>query len=777
MFCQLRRLLLIALISLTTASYVAISRANDPGDEYWSSDYYNAGVGGYISTMLSQPGSVYVGGSFSAITNVSAVNVARLDMTAGVIDQVVPLGSGLDKMVKAICEHNGDIIAVGNFDKSGTTTLNHVARWDGLNWQSLGTGLAGIWPQSAVSFQGQLYVDNYRWNGSNWEEIFANDGNVTTATVYDGLLYVGGSFTTVQEMPHQHVFAWDGTEVLSVGTGFEHPVYYADASASSIVFSGYSDFGMGQVSSWNGTSWTIELDNTIVREVAFHDDDLIVSATIYLGGSMFTPRLLSNSGGSWHGIGEFDTGVILEHEGLLLAKVNAGVEPGVLSPGLIGYTGTNFQSVFEPANGFSGTFASVDALGNTAIVGGSFNIANGEEFDGSAMTASGQWHRWGNRSDLDTSFPGAFVDLEVVGSEVFGVYSYTDYDVEVQILTKLVWTGSNWQWQYLDTGTWFYGNLQRVGTELFNIGYGGVNRVDLQSGITTQVPGTDLNGSVYGSCNYLGTITICGSFTTNNDLPVSNVLRYMNNSWQNVGDTLPGYRVTAITPMDGVNLAASTWVDGVWRVSIFDGAGWSTLPGDFDGSITNLVFHRGRLFAAGSFDNVSLTPSPGISIWTGDRWATVGSGLSGRSYSRVSDMVTIGEDLFLTGAFNHTGGQPSVGFAKWTGDPTLFNGLTTAVQDPIQPSARLLGDVYPNPFNPSTRVAFEVPKSGHIQIGIFDLRGNRVRDLVNENYAAGSYCKTWNGLDDSGKALPSGMYFARMLTGDKVESVKLTLVR
>ena len=69
------------------------------------------------------------------------------------------------------------------------------------------------------------------------------------------------------------------------------------------------------------------------------------------------------------------------------------------------------------------------------------------------------------------------------------------------------------------------------------------------------------------------------------------------------------------------------------------------------------------------------------------------------------------------------------------------------------------------------------PVDGPVRIGIFDIRGSRVRELVNENFAAGTYSRIWNGLDDNGAALPSGIYFARMLSGNQVDTVKLTLVR
>ena len=186
---------------------ISVGWAADPGDEYWSTDYYHAGVSGNLNTMFSQPEGVYVGGNFSSITGVSVLNVARLTISGGMIEDIIPLGNGLDHMVKDICQHNGSIIAGGSFDKSGETTLNRVAQWDGSAWQPLGSGLPGVWVSSVASYNGNVFANNYRFNGSDWSSFFETDGHITAMIVHDGLLYVGGQFTQVQGQPHNNVFA------------------------------------------------------------------------------------------------------------------------------------------------------------------------------------------------------------------------------------------------------------------------------------------------------------------------------------------------------------------------------------------------------------------------------------------------------------------------------------------------------------------------------------------------------------------------------------------
>ena len=69
---------------------------------------------------------------------------------------------------------------------------------------------------------------------------------------------------------------------------------------------------------------------------------------------------------------------------------------------------------------------------------------------------------------------------------------------------------------------------------------------------------------------------------------------------------------------------------------------------------------------------------------------------------------------------------------------------------------------YPNPFNPSTSIKFEIQKSAFTSIVVFDVLGRTVSTLVAEQLSPGFYSTTWNGQDDRGVAVPSGLYFARM---------------
>lgn len=89
---------------------------------------------------------------------------------------------------------------------------------------------------------------------------------------------------------------------------------------------------------------------------------------------------------------------------------------------------------------------------------------------------------------------------------------------------------------------------------------------------------------------------------------------------------------------------------------------------------------------------------------------------------------------------------------------------------------RLVG-VSPNPFNPSTRVDFSLASPGRVKLTIFDVAGRRVRTLLDEHRAAGHHDLEWNGRDDSGRRLASGVYFYRLEAGDFRAADKLVMVQ
>ncbi|MBN1165221.1 MAG: T9SS type A sorting domain-containing protein [Candidatus Krumholzibacteriota bacterium] len=88
-----------------------------------------------------------------------------------------------------------------------------------------------------------------------------------------------------------------------------------------------------------------------------------------------------------------------------------------------------------------------------------------------------------------------------------------------------------------------------------------------------------------------------------------------------------------------------------------------------------------------------------------------------------------------------------------------------------------LEDAYPNPFNPSTTIGYSILKDAHVNLSVFNVSGQLVRTLVDENQARNSYRVVWDGKNNRGKVVSSGVYFYRIEAGDFVASKKLVLFR
>jgi hypothetical protein len=83
----------------------------------------------------------------------------------------------------------------------------------------------------------------------------------------------------------------------------------------------------------------------------------------------------------------------------------------------------------------------------------------------------------------------------------------------------------------------------------------------------------------------------------------------------------------------------------------------------------------------------------------------------------------------------------------------------------------------PNPFNPLTTLSFSLGASAYVRFAVYDLAGREVAELVDGPLAAGPHSVVWKGSDPDGRALPSGVYFARLTVADEVGEVKMVLLK
>ena len=106
-----------------------------------------------------------------------------------------------------------------------------------------------------------------------------------------------------------------------------------------------------------------------------------------------------------------------------------------------------------------------------------------------------------------------------------------------------------------------------------------------------------------------------------------------------------------------------------------------------------------------------------------------------------------------------------------------FLNTTSVLQEGKAPLQFQLSQNYPNPFNPATNVEYYLPKASVVSLYITNSRGQRIRTLVNSEQRIGRHTTRWNGKDDFGGEVASGLYFLRMTADGFFDTKKLLLIR
>ncbi|GAB4343647.1 MAG: hypothetical protein Kow0037_31930 [Calditrichia bacterium] len=98
-------------------------------------------------------------------------------------------------------------------------------------------------------------------------------------------------------------------------------------------------------------------------------------------------------------------------------------------------------------------------------------------------------------------------------------------------------------------------------------------------------------------------------------------------------------------------------------------------------------------------------------------------------------------------------------------------------ENPVLPKAFRLLPNYPNPFNPETRITFELPQASPVRLEIYDMSGRKIKTLVNKAYPAGRYEVIWNGRDGQNRPAASGIYLLRLRAGAFNATQKMVLMK
>jgi flagellar hook capping protein FlgD len=110
-------------------------------------------------------------------------------------------------------------------------------------------------------------------------------------------------------------------------------------------------------------------------------------------------------------------------------------------------------------------------------------------------------------------------------------------------------------------------------------------------------------------------------------------------------------------------------------------------------------------------------------------------------------------------------------------EPMIFNILVTAGDETEIVAVNCLEQNIPNPFNPVTMINFSLAENDNVEISVYSLRGEKVRVLIREPRDAGAYSVIWDGTDNSGNSVASGIYFYSIKTSKYSASRKMVMIK
>ena len=291
-----------------------------------------------VLALAAGGGSVYVGGGFKWAGGVSASAMAQWNGSSW---SPVGIGGGMsgsaspNSPVSALVrDASGNVYAGGYFTTAGGVAANYVAKWNGSNWQALGSGMNDGVEALALDTNGNLFAGgnfttaggvtaNYvaKWNGSNWEALGSGMNNDVAALALDtnGNFYAGGSFTLAGGTRANCIAKWDGNTWLALGSGVScgnkiGRYYFVSALAVDNLaniylggnFSTAGNVTANNIAKWNGSTWSAlgsGMDGRVSALVFDGSNNLYAGGAFTTAGGASANNIAKWNGSSWRTLG------------------------------------------------------------------------------------------------------------------------------------------------------------------------------------------------------------------------------------------------------------------------------------------------------------------------------------------------------------------------------------------------------------------------------------------------------------------------------------------
>ena len=628
---------------------------------------------------------LFAGGRFAALggepmSNVACWDGVRWASAAGGVGSFDPENLGLVAALAVHDDGTGPALYVGGrFERAGAGAAANIARWDGVNWSSVGNGLNGT-VKCLIEFDSgagpELYAggDFYepisgawqhlaKWNGQAWSFVPGLNGTPFNLVVYDdgfgAALYATGQFQTGAGL--RHVLKWDGATWSALGTdtyGNVHALAVFTDAGGPALYAGGTIVSAGGVPTpglarWDGTAWTavpgaIEGVWSAVWTLEVLDGPR--GPVLYVGGEF--ARIDEQPAGAvaaWDGATwSYLDGGVTRPEVSEFLSIADGELGGLYAAGSflrVGPAETHFVARWDGnawtplADGLNDRVSALTLFdagdGLRLYAGGAFSRAGGEvaeriaRWDGhtwSALLGGGFEHPYDEVLALAVYDGGAGPELYAAGniSRVGGV--------PVDYIAR--WNGAAWS---------------KVG-----------------SGTTGTVNALQVYDDGTGPALY-----VAGGFDRAGGQLAGGLARWNGSLWTRVAAGLEGFFTSLAVFDDGCGPAlyaggTADYGGGSGGIVRWDGQTLRIVEGTAGWVVRSLAVHddgRGPALYAGG---IPYEGAPGfLARWDGQAWEVVGRDTDGVVTALASHDDGTGAALYMGGWFTHAGGRPAGRIARW----------------------------------------------------------------------------------------------------------------
>lgn len=259
-----------------------------------------------------------------------------------------------------------------------------------------------------------------------------------------------------------------------------------------------------------------------------------------------------------------------------------------------------------------------------------------------------------------------------------------------------------------------------------------------------------------------------------------NVAKWDGASWNALGSGVNNsvYALvldSQLQPYVGGAFLFSNIINPLYFMGKWNGSAWQMLGSSVDDIVYDLTFdNQDNLYAGGKFDNLRNGQiGRGLGRWNGNTWSPVGGGVF-HGDQTVYALAIQGNYLYVGGNFLQANGVPAQNIARfWIN----FIGQQRTLPSPPVPLTNtkpFTSDLYifPNPFKNLVNIQVDIHEKNILKLDIYNLNGQLIQNLLQEEISEGRYTFHWNGHRANGARVPNGMYICKIQVGKQITTQK-----